>query len=35
MIRSFLIGEIGQKLAIRFKNTDDFETYINVIDNSG
>ena len=30
-----LIGEIEQKTNIRFKNTDDFETYINAIDNGG
>ena len=30
-----LVGEIEQKTNIRFKNVDDFETYINVIDISG
>ena len=30
-----LIGEIEQKTNIRFKNTDDFETYNNAIDNGG
>ena len=30
-----LFGEIEQKTNIRFKNVDDFETYINAIDNSG
>ena len=30
-----LIGEIEQKTKTRFKNVDDFETYINAIDNSG
>ena len=29
------IGEIEQKTIIRFKNIDDFETYINAIDNGG
>ena len=30
-----LIGELVQKTNIRFKITDDFETYINAIDNGG
>ena len=30
-----LVGEIGQKTNIRFKNVDDFESFINAIDNSG
>ena len=30
-----LIGEIEQKTNIRFKNVDDFETYINAIDDGG
>ena len=30
-----LVGEIEQKTNIRFKNVDDFESYINAIDNSG
>ena len=30
-----LIGEIERKTDIRFKNVDDFETYINAIDNTG
>ena len=30
-----LIGKIEQKTNIRFKDTDDFETYINAIDNGG
>ena len=33
-IGSMLIGEIEQKTNVRFKNVDDFETYINAIDNS-
>ena len=32
---SKLIGEIEQQTKFRFKNVDDFETYINTIDNSG
>ena len=32
---SMLVGEVEQKTIFRFKNTDDFETYINAIDNSG
>ena len=35
MIGSILIGEIEQKTNVRFKNVDDFETYINAIDNGG
>ena len=30
-----LVGEIEQKTNIKFKNVDDFESYINAIDNSG
>ena len=30
-----LVGEIEQKTNVRFKNVDDFESYINAIDNSG
>ena len=30
-----MVGEIEQKTNIRFKNVDDFESYINAIDNSG
>ena len=30
-----LFGEVEQKTNIRFKNVDDFESYINAIDNSG
>ena len=30
-----LVGEIEQKTKIRFKNVDDFESYINALDNSG
>ena len=30
-----LVGETEQKAIIRFKNVDDFESYINAIDNSG
>ena len=32
---SMLIGDIKQKTNIRFKNVDDFETHINVLNNSG
>ena len=32
---SMLIGEIEQKTNTRFKNVEDFETYINAIDNGG
>ena len=35
LIVSMLVGEIEQKTYIRFKNVDDFESYINAIDNSG
>ena len=35
LIGSMLIGEIEQKTNMRFKNTDDFETYINAKDNGG
>ena len=35
MIGSMLICEIEQKAIIRFKNVDDFETYINAIVNGG
>ena len=35
MIGNLLIGEIEQKTNIRLKNVDDFETYINGIDNGG
>ena len=35
LIGSLLVGEIEQKTNIRFKNVDDFESYINAIDNSG
>ena len=35
LIGSMLIGEMEQKTNIRFKNVDDFETYINAIDNGG
>ena len=35
LIGSMLVGEIEQKTNIRFKNLDDFENYINAIDNSG
>ena len=34
LIGSMVVGEIEQK-NIRFKNVDDFESYINAIDNSG
>ena len=33
LIGSMLIGQMEQKTNIRFKNVDDFETYINAIDN--
>ena len=32
MIGSMLIGEIEQKTNIKFRNADDFETFINAID---
>ena len=35
LIGSMLVGEVEQKTNIRFKNVDDFESYINAIDNSG
>ena len=35
LIGSMLVGEIEQKTNIRFKHVDDFESYINAIDNSG
>ena len=35
LIGSMLVGEIEQKTNIRFKNVDDFESYINAIDSSG
>ena len=35
LIGSMLVGEIEQKTNIRFKNVDDFERYINAVDNSG
>ena len=35
VIGSILVGEVEQKTNIRFKNVDDFESYINAIDNSG
>ena len=35
LIGSMLIGEIEQKTSSGFKNTDDFEAYINAIDNGG
>ena len=35
LIGSMLVGEIEQTTNIRFKNVDDFESYINAIDNSG
>ena len=35
LIGSMLVGEIEQKTNIRFKNVDDFETYINATDNTG
>ena len=35
LIGSMLVGEVKQKTNIRFKNVDDFESYINAIDNSG
>ena len=30
-----MVGEIEQKTCIRFKNVDDFETYLKVTDNGG
>ena len=35
LIGSMLVGEVEQKVNIRFKSTDDLEFYINSIDNSG
>ena len=35
LIGSMLVGDLEQKTNIRFKNVDDFESYINAIDNSG
>ena len=35
LIGSMLVGETEQKTNIRFKNIDDFERYINAINNSG
>ena len=35
LIGSILIGEIEQKTISRFKNIDDFESYIKTIDNIG
>ena len=35
LIGSMLVGEVEQKTNIKFKNVDDFECYINAIDNSG
>ena len=35
LIGSMLVCEVEQKTNIRFKNVDDFESYINAIDNSG
>ena len=35
LIGDMLVGEIVQKTNIRFKNVDDFESYINAIDNGG
>ena len=35
LIGSMLVGEVEQKTNIRFKNVDDFESYINAIDNIG
>ena len=29
-----LVGEVEQKTNIRFKNVDDFESYVNAIDNT-
>ena len=34
LIGSMLVGEVEQKTNIRFKNVDDFESYINAIDKS-
>ena len=35
LMGSMLVGEVEQETNIRFKNVDDFESYINTIDNSG
>ena len=35
MTGSLLIGELEQKLTIRFTNVNDFETFVNAIDDSG
>ena len=35
LIESMLVGEVEQKTNIRFKKVDDFESYVNAIDNSG
>ena len=35
LIGSMLVGEVEQKMNIRFKNVDDFESYINAIDYGG
>ena len=35
MIGSILVGKIEQKTIIGFKNVDDIEIYLNIIDNSG
>ena len=35
LIGSMLVGEVEQKTNIRFQNVDDFESYINALDNSG
>ena len=35
LIGSMQVGEVEQKTNIRFKNVDDFESYINAIDSSG
>ena len=35
LIGSMLVGEVEQKTNIRFKIVDDFESYINAIDDSG
>ena len=35
LIGSILVCEIEQKTNFRFKNVDNFETYVNAIDNSG
>ena len=35
LIGSMLVCEVEQKTNIRFKNNDDFESYIDAIDNNG